>query len=253
MSYRDPLDAARARISALEDLLDTRRFEGGESAGSQGRALSEARAALAEERAEHAAENAALHAEIGRAERQIEELQRELIDERARREADVSLLRTKLEEADRAVANNASLFEAEQTMQRAEVAAESARLAQRIVSKDTQLRELREEIRVLLGGDLAAIRAHYSARVRAVGTELAEQGDRARRLEVGLREARDAVQALPSPDVRDREGLVERELVKRKVAIAERELERVRDRVSRLEDDLKRITAAEAELASRRA
>ena len=31
------------------------------------------------------------------------------------------------------------------------------------------------------------------------------------------------MQALPSPDVRDREGLVERELVKRKVAIAERE------------------------------
>lgn len=251
MSYRDPLEAARARISALEDLLDSRRFES-DAPGADGRALSEARAALAEERAEHAAELAALHEEAARLERTIAELEQRLVEERARRDADVSLLRTKLEEAERAVANNASLFEAEQTMQRAEVAAESARLAQVIVAKDTLIRELREEIRVLLGGDARAIRAHFSARVRAVGTELAEQGDRARRLDAGLIAAREAVAALPPPDVRDREGLVERELAKRKVAIAEREIERVRDRVRRLEAELERITAAEAELAGRR-
>lgn len=251
MTYRDPLEAARARISALEDLLDSRRFES-VAPGDEGRALSEARAALAEERAEHAAEVASLHEEAARLEAQLDALEQRVAEERARRDADVSLLRTKLEEAERAVQNNASLFEAEQTMQRAEVAAESARLAQQLVAKDTMIRELREEVRVLLGGDLRAIRAHYSARVRAVGTELAEQGDRARRLEAGLVDARAAVAALPPADLRDREGLVERELVKRKVAIAERELDRVRERAKRLEAELQRITAAEAELATRR-
>ncbi|MBX3271830.1 MAG: hypothetical protein KF729_16300 [Sandaracinaceae bacterium] len=53
--------------------------------------------------------------------------------------------------------------------------------------------------------------------------------------------------------MRDREGLIERELARRKVAIAERELDRVRDRVLRLEAELERITGAEAELATRAA
>ena len=163
----------------------------------------------------------------------------------------MSLLRSKLEEAERAISNNASLFEAEQTMQRAEVAAESARLAARIVAKDTQIRELREEIRVHLRRDEREIRAHYTARVRAVGTELAEHGDLARRLERSMSDAREALEALPPVDLRDREALVERELAKRKVAVAEAELRRIRDRIGRLEAELERITQAEAKLAQR--
>ncbi len=251
MTYRDPLDAARARISALEVLLDSRRFEGGEAQGADGRALSEARAALAEERAEYAAHAADLRRTVAEQQVRVEELEAELVDERARRAADVSLLRSKLEEAERAVATNATLFEAEQTMQRAEVAAQSARLAQQLTHKETHIRELREEIRVHLAGDRTAIRAHYTARVRAVGTELAEQGDRSRRLDRGLAKAREAVDALPPVDLRDRAGMVERELAKRKVAIAEQELGRIAERVARLEAELQRITAAEAELASR--
>lgn len=252
MTYRDPLDAARARITALEELLESRRFEP-DAPGGNGRALSEARAALAEERAEHAAELARAHEDRAGVERRVELLEAELAAERARRDAEVSLLRTKLEEAERMGSSDVSLAEAEETMRRAEAAAQSARLEQRLVTKETAIRELREEIRVLLGGDLRAIRAHYAARVRAVGTELAEQGDRARRLARGLDEARGAVEALPPADVRDREGLIERELARRKVAIAERELDRVRDRVLRLEAELERITGAEAELATRAA
>ena len=252
MTYRSPLDAARARISALEDLLHSRRFEGGAEPGADHRALQDARAAIAEERAEHAAAAGSHERQIASLRERIAELERALVDEHAQRKAEVSLLRTKLEEAERAVATNASLFEAEQTIQRAEVAAQSARLAKEITQKNTLIRELREEIRVHLGGDLAAIRAHYTATVRTVGTELAELGDRARRLRLTLDEARKAVEALPPVDLRDREAMVERELAKRKVAIGEAELERVRDRATRLEEQLRRITGAEATLAGRR-
>jgi len=251
VSYRDPLDAARARISALEDLLAERRFDDDGDGKGNGRALSDARAALAEERAEHAAELAAQQRELRDVRARVEALEQELTEERARRQTEVSLLRTKLEEAERGLANDASLFEAQQTMQRAEAAAEAARLAQRIVEKDNAIRELREEIRIHIAAEPGAVRAYYAARVRAVGTELAEQGDRARRLEQGLTDAREAVDALPPADVRDREGLVERELAKRKVAIAERELTRVRGRLERLERELTRITGAEADLAGR--
>ena len=112
----------------------------------------------------------------------------------------MSLLRTKLEEAERAITHNASLFEAEQTMQRAQAEAERARLEQKLVQRDTQLRELREEIRVHLSGDRREIRAHYEARVRTVGTELAEQGSLSRRLEQSLEEAKAAVDSLPPVD-----------------------------------------------------
>jgi hypothetical protein len=67
----------------------------------------------------------------------------------------------------------------------------------------------------------------------------------------GLGAARDAVESLPPPDVRARERMVERVLAKRKVAVGTAELERVRDRLRRLEAELERITAAEAELATR--
>lgn len=252
MSYRDPLEAARARIAALEDLLESARFidADGEHDGEHD-ALREVRAALAEERAEHQAvlrESRDRESELSR---ELEQLKKDLLDERARRQAEVSLLRTKLEEAERLVQNNASLFEAEQTMQRAQAEGESARLRQQLVHKDTQIRELREEIRVHLGGDKKAVKAFYEARVRVVGTELAEHGALARKLERGLGAARDAVDSLPPADVRDREGMVERELAKRKVAVGQAELERVRDRLRRLEAELERITAAEAELASR--
>lgn len=251
MSYRDPLEAARARIAALEDLLDTQRFVGSGEDGDAREPLRQARAALAEERA--------AHQEVLRDAREREEslrreltiTQKDLVDERARRQAEVSLLRTKLEEAERMVQNNASLFEAEQTMQRAHAEAESARLRQQLVTKDTQIRELREEIRVHLSGDAKAVRAFYEARVRIVGTELAEHGALARKLESSLGQAREALDALPPVDLRDREGLVEREMAKRKVAIGMAELERVRERLRRLESELERITAAEAELARR--
>ncbi|HJL15901.1 MAG TPA: hypothetical protein RMH99_09605 [Sandaracinaceae bacterium LLY-WYZ-13_1] len=251
MTYRDPLEAARARIAALEDLLDTQGFTGPVSEDEERAALRHARAALAEERAENEARHAELQAELATLEQRLAEAREELVDERARRQAEVSLLRTKLEEAERAVQHNASLFEAEQTMQRAEAEAEAARLRQQLVHKDTQIRELREEIRVHLGGDARAIRAHYAARVRAVGTELAEHGTLARRLDASLKEAREALDALPPADERDREGMVERELAKRKVAVGEAELRRVRERITRLEAELERITAAEAALAER--
>jgi len=137
-------------------------------------------------------------------------------------------------------------------MQRAEVAVESARLAQQIAAKDTQLREQREELRLHLSLEREPIRAYYEARVRAVGTELAEQGALARRIDASLADAKEAVQALPPVDVRDREGMVERELAKRKVAIAEAELLRIRARIGRFESELERITHAEAALAARR-
>jgi len=251
VTYRDPLDAARARIAALEELLDSQDFVGPVSEDDERAALRHARAALAEERAENEARAREQRAEIETLSAELDDARRELVDERARRGAEVSLLRTKLEEAERAVRDNASLFEAEQTMQRAQAEAEAARLRQRLVHKDTSIRELREEIRVHLGGDLAAVRAYYTARVRAVGTELAEQGSLARRLDKRLAEAREALEALPPVDVRDREGILERELSKRKVAVGEAERERVRDRVARLEAELERITAAEAELAGR--
>lgn len=252
MSYRSPLEAARARIAALEDLLESHALVASDDElTDDGAALRRVRAQLAEERAEHDAERARVSAELGEAREALSEKESELIDERARRQAEVSLLRTKLEEAERAVGNNAAVFEAEQTMQRAQAEAEIARLRQTVVHKDTQIRELREEIRVHLGGDRAEIRAFYSARVRAVGTELAEHGAMARQLEKRLGDAREALGELPPADVRDREGLVERELAKRKVAVGEAELARVRDRIARLESELGRITQAEAELAER--
>ncbi len=253
MSYRDPLEAARARIAALEDLLDSQRFVGspGDDEHDDHRALREARAALAEERAEHQAVLREMREREAELRRAVEAAEKELRDERARRLTEVSLLRSKLEEAERMVQNNASLFEAEQTMQRAQAEAESARLRQQIVHKDTAIRELREEIRVHLAGDAKAVKAYYEARVRAVGTELAEHGALARKLESSLKKAREALEALPPIDLRDREGLVEREMAKRKVAIGEAELGRVRDRIDRLESELKRITSAEAELAGR--
>lgn len=252
MSYRDPLEAARARIAALEDLLESQHFV----ANSDGDhdledALRQTRAALAEERAEHEAQLRELHDRERALRTRVERLEIELADERARRQAEVSLLRTKLEEAERLVQNNASLFEAEQTMQRAQAEAESARLKQQLVHKDTMIRELREEIRVHLSGDRRAVKAYYEARVRTVGTELAEHGALARKLERSLAEARQALDALPPADVRDREGMVEREMAKRKVAIGQAELERVQERARRLEAELERITSAEAELAKR--
>ncbi|MBX3271829.1 MAG: hypothetical protein KF729_16295 [Sandaracinaceae bacterium] len=135
MTYRDPLDAARARITALEELLESRRFEP-DAPGGNGRALSEARAALAEERAEHAAELARAHEDRAGVERRVELLEAELAAERARRDAEVSLLRTKLEEAERMGSSDVSLAEAEETMRRAEAAAQSARLEQRLVTKE---------------------------------------------------------------------------------------------------------------------
>ncbi len=251
MSYRDPLEAARARIAALEDLLDSQRFVGSGEEGDPRAPLREARAALAEERAAHqeALRDAQDREETLR--RELTTTQKALVDERARRQAEVSLLRTKLEEAERMVQNNASLFEAEQTLQRAQAEAEAARLRQQLVTRDTQIRELREEIRVHLGGDAKAVRAFYEARVRIVGTELAEHGALARKLETSLTQAREALDALPPVDLRDREGLVEREMAKRKVAIGMAELDRVRERLRRLEGELERITAAEAELAKR--
>lgn len=149
------------------------------------------------------------------------------------------------------VQNNASLFEAEQTMQRAEAEAEGARLRQQLVHRDTLIRELREEIRVHLGGDRRAVKSHYEARVRVVGTELAEHGSLARKLERSLAQAREALAALPPADPRDREGMVEREMARRKVAIGQAELERVQERARRLEAELERITSAEAEIAKR--
>ena len=134
---------------------------------------------------------------------------------------------------ERAITHNASLFEAEQTMQRAQAEAERARLEQKLVQRDTQLRELREEIRVHLSGDRREIRAHYEARVRTVGTELAEQGSLSRRLEQSLEEAKAAVDSLPPADERDREGMVEREMARRKLAIGQVELERTRARIER--------------------
>ena len=252
MSYRDPLDAARARIAALEDLLDTQRFIGGPLEPADEReALRQTRATLAEERAEHDAARRDASARLATAEADLKGRDQALVDERARREAEVSLLRSKLEEAERSVQNNASLFEAEQTIQRAQAEAESAHLKQQLVHKDNQIRELREEIRVHLGRDPRAVRAFYEARVRAVGTELAEQGTLARRLDQSLQAARVALANLPPVDVRDRESMVERELAKRKVAIGDSELARVRDRLGRLEAELERITAAEALLAGR--
>ncbi len=253
MSYRDPLEAARARIAALEDLLESQRFVGSpdDDEHDERNALRETRAALAEERAEHH-EALREHAEQASELRHtLRATEAELRDERARRLAEVSLLRSKLEEAERMVQNNASLFEAEQTMQRAQAEAESARLSQQIVHKDTAIRELREEIRVHLDGALAEVKAYYEARVRAVGTELAENGALARKLESSLSEAREALDALPPVDMRDREAIVEREMAKRKVAIGEAELERVRGRIERLESELTRITSAEAKLAER--
>lgn len=251
MSYRDPLDAARARIAALEDLLDSQRFAGSPEDGDPRQPLREARAALAEERAAHQEAQRDAREREESLRRELAAIQRALVDERARRQAEVSLLRSKLEEAERMVQNNASLFEAEQTMQRAEAEAESARLRQQLVQKETHIRELREEIRVHLGGELEAVRAFYAARVRVVGTELAENGTLARQLETRLSEARAALDTLPPMDLRDREGVVEREMAKRKVAIGTAELERVRGRLNRLETELERITAAEAELARR--
>jgi DNA repair exonuclease SbcCD ATPase subunit len=253
VSYRDPLEAARARIAALEDLLTSQRFvpSAGDEAHDERSALREARAALAEERAEREAAASEARERESSLRRKVDALERELREERARRLAEVSLLRSKLEEAERMVQNNASLFEAEQTMQRAQAEAESARLRQQVAQKDTAIRELREEIRVHLGGDPAAVRAFYEARVRAVGTELAEHGALARKLETSLDHARTALDALPPVDLRDRESIVEREMAKRKVAIGEAELARVRDRIERLELELKRIMSAEAELAGR--
>lgn len=252
MSYRDPLEAARARIAALEDLLESQRFgSNGHGDRDAEEALRQARATIAEERAEHAAALRELHERERALSARIEQLEIELADERARRLAEVSLLRTKLEEAERLVQSNASLFSAEQTMQRAQAEAECARLEQQLVHKDTMIRELREEIRVHLGGDRRAVKAYYEARVRTVSTELAEHGALARKLERSLAEARRALDALPPPDPRDRQGMVERELARRKVAIGEAELERVRERARRLEAELERITSAEAELAKR--
>lgn len=253
MSYRSPLEAARARISALEDLLESHALvTPDEDLSDDGMALRRLRAQLAEERAEHQAAIGHLQAELHEARDTIRGHEQDLTDERARRKAEVSLLRSKLEEAERSIANNASLFEAEQTMQRAAAEAELARLRQTLVHKETQVRELREEIRVHLEGEPAAIRAFYAARVRAVGTELAEHGTMARELERRLQDARAALEELPPADLRDREELVERELAKRKVAVGDSELARVRDRVQRLEAELERITAAEADLALRR-
>lgn len=251
MTYRSPLEAARARIAALEELLDAQdRVVTGE--GDAGKdALREVRALLAEERAEHEGQLSSLRQERASLEARLAEQETELVAERARRQAEVSLLRSKLEEAERAIAHNTSLFEAEQTMQRAAAEAERARLEQRLVQRDTQLRELREEIRVHLGGGAREIRAFYEARVRTVGTELAEQGSLARRLEQSLRDAKEAVEKLPPADERDREGMVEREMARRKLAVGEAELSRARARIERLEAELERITAAEAQLASR--
>ncbi|GAB5541778.1 MAG: hypothetical protein SangKO_015380 [Sandaracinaceae bacterium] len=252
MSYRSPLEAARARISALEDLLDSQdRVVTGEGDDAGGNALREVRALLAEERAEHEGRLADLRNEREALDAKLAGLETQLVEERARRQAEVSLLRTKLEEAERAITHNASLFEAEQTMQRAQAEAERARLEQKLVQRDTQLRELREEIRVHLSGDRREIRAHYEARVRTVGTELAEQGSLSRRLEQSLEEAKAAVDSLPPADERDREGMVEREMARRKLAIGQVELERTRARIERLELELERITAAEAQLAAR--
>jgi len=252
VTYRDPLEAARARIAALEDLLDSQRFTGGSGGeGDDREALRQARAALAEERAAHEERLGEARERERALEEELERTRGELVEERARRQAEVSLLRTKLEEAERAVQNHTSLLEAEQTIQRAQSEAESARLRQELAQRDTLVRELREEIRTHLEGDLREVRAYYEARVRAVGTELAEQGSRARKLESSLEQARRALDSLPAPDVRDREGLVEREVARRKVAVGEAELERARARIERLERELERITAAEATLARR--
>jgi chromosome segregation ATPase len=251
VSYRDPLEAARARIAALEDLLETQTDGGGPEPRDEHEALRKARADLAEERAEHQALQRELRDREAALRREIDTLRKDLVDERARRGAEVSLLRTKLEECERQVQNNASLFDAEQTMQRAQAEAESARLRQQLVTKDTHIRELREEVRVHLGGDRASVKAFYEARVRTVGTELAEHGAHLRKLERSLTDARAAVDALPPVDLRDREGMVEREMAKRKVAIGEAELVRLKERIKRYEAELERITAAEAELALR--
>jgi chromosome segregation ATPase len=250
VTYRDPLDAARHRIAALEELLEAQRLLGQED-DEDLQALRQTRAALAEERADHHVQLADVNARVRELERENEAQREELVQERARRQAEVSLLRSKLEEAERLVQHNGSLFEAEQTMQRAQAEAESARLRQVIVQRDTALRELREEIRVHLTGDSRDIRAHYEARVRAVGTELAECGALKRKLEKTIEQSREALRVLPPADTRDREGMVERELLRRKVAVGEAELERVRERLQRLEGDLERITDAEAKLASR--
>ncbi len=251
MTYRDPLEAARARIAALEELLESQSFGGPvvRDEADERENLRHVRAALAEERAEHQAELRDNHDRESKLRSRVEQLEKDVIDERARRQAEVSLLRTKLEEAERMVQNNASLFEAEQTMQRAQAEAESARLRQQLVHKDTLVRELREEIRVHLSGERRSIKAFYEARVRAVGTELDESGALARQLEKSLTDANAALRLLPPADLRDREGMVEREMAKRKVAVGEAELERVRDRLKRLEHELERITAAEADLA----
>ncbi|MBZ0116308.1 MAG: hypothetical protein K8H88_04920 [Sandaracinaceae bacterium] len=250
--YRDPLEAARAKIAALEELLETQHLLGQDDAGDL-QTLRQTRAALAEERADHMAQLADRDRSERDLRRELDELREELTQERARRQAEVSLLRSKLEEAERLVQHNTSLFEAEQTMQRAQAEGENARLRQVIVQRDTALRELREEVRVHLGGEPREVRAFYEARVRTVGTELAECGALARKLERTIEQGREAMRALPPADTRDREGMVERELLRRKVAVGEAELERVRDRLQRLESELERITDAEAKLAARAA
>ncbi|MFK7991143.1 MAG: hypothetical protein AB8I08_34305 [Sandaracinaceae bacterium] len=247
MTYRDPLDAARARISALEDLLDSPPF--GVGVGDPD--VREARIQLAEERANHQAELSRVRHEMDAMETRLEAALDDLADERGRRQAEVSLLRSKLEEAERSVQNNRALFDAEQTIQRAEVEVASARLRQQLVVLETTVRELREEVRVHLRGAPRDIKAYYGARVRAVGAELAEHGSLSRRLDTRVREAEAALLTLPPVDTRDREAIVERELAKRKVAIGAAEHERVRARLMRLEEELTRITAAEAELATR--
>ncbi|MGE0786711.1 MAG: hypothetical protein AB7S26_13650 [Sandaracinaceae bacterium] len=252
MTYRSPLDAARARIAALEDLLESNALGVSEERlTNEGTALRKTRAQLAEERAEFDEERARLGSEIAQLQASLDERGRDVEDERARRQTEVSLLRSKLEEAERAIANNTALFEAEQTMQRAEAQAELARLRQTLVHKDNHIRELREEIRVFLGGDRQQIRAFYSARVRVVGTDLAEHGSLARQLERRIEDARAALADLPAPDARDRDGLIERELATRKISVGEAELQRVLDRITRQQEELTRITAAEAELAER--
>jgi hypothetical protein len=254
VTYRDPLEAARARIAALEDLLDAQEVfapTNGTARADERQHLRELRGQLAEERAEHAARAAEAADTERRLAERIAFLEGELREEKARRQVEVSLLRSKLEEAERQVKENASLFEAEQTMRRAEVEGKLARLRRDMTVKDVTLRELREEVRVHLGGSLAEVRAWYAEKVRQLGTELAESGTLSRHLEESLVQAERAVASLPPADARDREGLVERELAKRKLAIGKAELGRVRARIERLEHELSRITDAEAKLAIR--